>query len=64
MLKNSQAKQLTEHGKILEGNEQCTVDAVSISCLLCTKFDIVNTCDHLEDLFITFTRLFWNNSYS
>ena len=29
--------------------------------LLCTKFNIVDTCDHLEDLFITFTRHFWNN---
>ena len=34
---------------------QCTVGAVSISCLLCTKFNIVDTCDHLEDVFITFT---------
>ena len=35
---------------------QCTVGVVSIRCLLCTKSNIVDTCDHLEDLFITFTH--------
>ncbi|CAH3129771.1 unnamed protein product, partial [Pocillopora meandrina] len=57
----TQPSNCTEHGKIQEGCEQCTVSAVSISCLLCTKFNTVNTCDHLEDLFITFTHHFWNN---
>ena len=28
----------TEHGKIQEGSDQCTLGAVSISCLLCTNF--------------------------
>ena len=35
----------TEHGKIQEGSDQCTLVAVSISCLLCTKIYNVN-CDH------------------
>ena len=37
----------TEHGAIQKGSVQCTVGAVSISCLLCTKHDSGN-CDIFE----------------
>ena len=35
----------TGHGKIQKGSDQCTLVAVSISCLLCAKIYNVN-CDH------------------
>ena len=35
-----------KHGNIQEGSKQCTLGAVSISCLLCTKIYTV-ACDHL-----------------
>ena len=41
------ATQSTEHGAIQKGSVQCTVGAVSISCLLCTKHDSGN-CDIFE----------------
>ena len=37
----------SEHRKIQEGSEQCTVGAVSISCLLFTKIYNATTCDDL-----------------
>ena len=37
----------TDYGAIQKGSVQCTVGAVSISCLLCTKHDSGN-CDIFE----------------
>ena len=44
-----------------EPNNYSSALWVQLAFMLCTKFNIANTCDHLEDLFITFTHHFWNN---
>ena len=42
---HAEPNKCAEHGKIQDGSKQCTVGAVSISCLLCTTTDNA-ACDH------------------